>query len=692
MRPCKFARKRTVRSVLMNYKSKCLLAIKGLLLLTVSNQVSAANLQYLIDLSLEELMDVVVITASKTEEKLKRAPVSISSVNREQILAQGITSIPEALRLIPGLLVKESPSGVFGVYSRGLDCPYASCDVADSTQKSLLVMVDRRPVYNYYLGGIWWEALSVGIHDLERIEVIRGPSASLYGPNAVDGVIHLITRKNDGSDKTSSEVIVNSNPHSSNHVYVTRNQVYKGGQLKLTFNNNRREREARDYFHYHRGEFVSVNEVVSSGTATSPSERFPEPELAFENQGVNIFWNKTDGAKLINFAMGHQESLSQQSYTANGVTPLSSFDSLSHYFDIKYQSTKSFSQLSYQGGRLEVLGLPELRYSFDNIDAIVERLWEWDSFRFTLGGNFRESTYDGDFINGRRSILTRAYYLQLDTTMFKHWRVNTSLRADDYNEPDGVFWNGLFSVQNFLSDDRSWRITLGRSYQSPQIFRSYLDLEVGVPGVFVFRTLGDQELEPLCQDMVEWGYRSKLWSRAFFEMELFAMKTEQYRRSKSITPFLYQYETIDHQVEREGVTLSVEHPLNGNGTIKYHVTWVNIDRSSQVVDPRDNPEWESPSWYGGVRFNTQILQSWYLNIYGNIYDEQIITRNNAGESLVHSQKINKTLWLNTNLTQQLNPVIRLSFGMKHLRIGDNKQNGLIENLSPLAYVQLEAAL
>src|SRR5450432_2364771 len=147
------------------------------------------------DLSLKDLLNVKIVSVSKNSESLFDAPLSASVVTREEIRKSGSTSIMEALRLVPGMIVREQSNGNYDIHLRGMDNvpPNAPFDVTSNT--TTLVMIDNRPVYNYLRGGTFWETLPVDINDVEKIEVVRGPAAALYGPNAVNGVINIITRQ-----------------------------------------------------------------------------------------------------------------------------------------------------------------------------------------------------------------------------------------------------------------------------------------------------------------------------------------------------------------------------------------------------------------------------------------------------------------------------------------------------------------
>jgi len=137
------------------------------------------------DLDLEELLNVEVTSVSRKSEMLSNAPAAVYVITGEDLLHSGVTTIPDALRLVPGIVVARIDSNKWAVTSRGFNGLFAN---------KLLVMIDGRSVYTSTFSGVYWEDQDTLLEDIERIEVIRGPGASLWGANAVNGVINIITK------------------------------------------------------------------------------------------------------------------------------------------------------------------------------------------------------------------------------------------------------------------------------------------------------------------------------------------------------------------------------------------------------------------------------------------------------------------------------------------------------------------
>lgn len=145
----------------------------------------AATSRDLVDLSLDQLSTIHITSVSKHAENLSDAPASIFVITNDDIRRSGASSIPEALRLAPNLQVARIDSSQYAVSARGFNT---------TTSNKLQVLIDGRSVYTPLYSGVFWDVQDVLLEDIDRIEVISGPGGTLWGSNAVNGVINIITR------------------------------------------------------------------------------------------------------------------------------------------------------------------------------------------------------------------------------------------------------------------------------------------------------------------------------------------------------------------------------------------------------------------------------------------------------------------------------------------------------------------
>ncbi len=137
------------------------------------------------DLSIEELMDITVTSVSRTEQRVSDSAAAIFVITAEDIRRLGVNSIPEILRIAPGMDVSRIDSSRWSISARGFSNLFAN---------KLLVLIDGRSIYTPLFSGVLWEEQDTLIEDIERIEIIRGPGATVWGANAVNGVINIITK------------------------------------------------------------------------------------------------------------------------------------------------------------------------------------------------------------------------------------------------------------------------------------------------------------------------------------------------------------------------------------------------------------------------------------------------------------------------------------------------------------------
>ena len=137
------------------------------------------------ELSIEELMNTSITSVAKKPQKLSDAAAAVFVISGNDIRRSGVTSIPEALRMVPGLQVARIDASKWAISSRGFNGRFAN---------KLLVLIDGRSVYTPLFSGVFWDVQDTILEDVERIEVIRGPGAQLWGANAVNGVINIITK------------------------------------------------------------------------------------------------------------------------------------------------------------------------------------------------------------------------------------------------------------------------------------------------------------------------------------------------------------------------------------------------------------------------------------------------------------------------------------------------------------------
>ena len=157
----------------------------ALSLMLIGGALHAQENRDLTSLSVDDLMNVEVTSVSKKAQKVSDTAAAVFVITQDDIRRSGATSIPEILRIVPGLDVARVNGNTWAITARGFNGQYAN---------KLLVMIDGRSVYSPLFSGVFWDVQDTLLEDVDRIEVIRGPGGTLWGANAVNGIINIITK------------------------------------------------------------------------------------------------------------------------------------------------------------------------------------------------------------------------------------------------------------------------------------------------------------------------------------------------------------------------------------------------------------------------------------------------------------------------------------------------------------------
>ena len=241
------------------------------------------DLMYAVELlevkSIDELFEMImnknVSSASKKEEDSFRSPLSTTVLTRAELRQYGITTIEEAFRLIPGMIVQEKTNGIYDIHMRGLNNIPDNQMLLYTENNNTLIMIDGRIVHDYAAGASSFEWLPISIEDIERIEVVRGACAALYGVNANNGVINIITEKPHAGSKVVSGSIQMGNHGTSIGDVALRKQVSSKLGLGVTANLQLRERPTNKLY-----------VIPASGIYLAKDENSPAADTQLSKQEV----------------------------------------------------------------------------------------------------------------------------------------------------------------------------------------------------------------------------------------------------------------------------------------------------------------------------------------------------------------------------------------------------------------------
>lgn len=536
------------------------------------------------NMSLDELLNIdVVVTASKQPEDLFEAPLSVTIIKREEIEKSGATSIPEALRLAPGLIVREITPGNYDIHIRGYDDITKNVYISLPYNTTTLVMIDNRIVYNYFTGGTLWETFPIDINDVQQIEVVRGPASALYGPNAVTGVINIITVH---AQKTGMNVLVNGNLGIQKAKNLNTNIGYNwNDKTKLTFSGNYTERHRFDegYFNYNTKSYTSIADLsmaVSPIKDTNTLEAWTfkdyqkkvgaeyDEDISLRKLGGNIFFTHRFSEQAnVDVACGAQNSQSQKTGFFNLVTPLSQIESQSYYMNTRFNQKNLSGQLDIYSGH-DYSNYKFNSYRFTNIDANLEYFKQFNNLSFRPGISYKRALYNSPLTYNeplRLSVLNYEFTDEQHITstyaasLLTEWKPTSKLRLigairiDKININKHLSFNYEFASTYRINKANLVRFATSRASRSTFIFDSYMNCNLSlnfqykdsgnIAPIYVpteFNILGQKDLKYPTITNHEICWRTKLNPDLSLDIELFYSKVKDF-----INPRVYRFtETV----------------------------------------------------------------------------------------------------------------------------------------------------
>lgn len=508
-----------------------------------TSQEDSATADDLKILSLQDLLKVKIVSASKKSEFLFDAPLSASVVTRDEFRKAGCTSIMEALRLVPGMMVREQTNGNYDIYLRGMD-NVPTNSTLDGNSTTTLVMIDNRPIYNYLKGGTFWETLPIDLNDVEKIEVIRGPAAALYGPNAVNGVINIITRS---AKKDGLYLLVDAQQGNLNTIINNAAVGFRSKKWNVIASGNyqHRDRSQNSYYEIARNTWLddpAYYITFLGDTVQGPLA--PEKHHALKKYAGNLFvgFEPSEDVKLT-FASGLQYSLSQRVSTENGITALATAITDSRYADLRAYVKGFTAQLSGIMGT-QTPSYPDNKYDFSTIDAVFEYNYNRNNLTIKPGVSYRKAIYDdvkysdrdlhNGIFNARGVITTKTASLRGEYRLFNEkLRLVAGAAINKFNHPDTTYLSYQFAVTYKRNAQHLFRAVFSRAPRSATIYDAYINqraplIPIGYQKFLGLNLEGNKDIKLLISDMIELGYRCNLTDRLSIDAELFHIHSKNF--------------------------------------------------------------------------------------------------------------------------------------------------------------------
>jgi iron complex outermembrane recepter protein len=593
-------------------------------------------------LSIEQLMHIKVKLVSKSDQQLSKSPSAVYVITNEDIRRSGLTSIPEVLRMVPGLQVARMNSNMWAITSRGFNKRFAN---------KLLVMVDGRTVYTSLFSGVYWDVQDLLLEDVEHIEVIRGPGGSVWGANAVNGIINIITKK---AEDTQGILVTAGAGNEDKGIAGVR----FGGKI----GENTHYRLNTKYFN--RDDFVT------------PSEDRADDEWDFLRGGFRIDWQRSDEnlltlqGDLYNGDSGQTASFSTfPTTTFRDTAEMAGGNILARWTHTYSDTSNMTAQLYYDRTERDAA---ELEQYHDTIDfEFFHKFSFGERQKLTWGIGYRFIGDDIDNVNGSTSTFDTeirsshifSTFVQNEITLVPErltLTLGTKLEQNSYtgfeHQPSGrLAWTPH-------KNHTVWA-AVSRAVRTPSRFENDGTISI-TPSAAVSNTLsGDRDFDSENLLAYEIGYRVLPIENLSFDIAAFYNVYEELEtnETRSTVPGFPVVNSIFIDNEMDGETYGVEAFANYQVTDWWRVSagysylQIQVDKNSSSNDSgAEDEEGDSP--------HHQFQARSHINLpYGLEFDTAAYYVDNLPLKYVSSY-----IRLDTRVGWHVNDNLEVSVGLQNL--------------------------
>ncbi len=478
--------------------------------------------------------ETVVVSGSRAEEKLSNTPVTMTVIGAAQIQSATSQNFAELLRAVPGLNITQTSARDINVTSRAATGTLATGQLA---------LLDGRSLYQDFFGFVMWDFLPVNLNEIKQIEVIRGPASAVWGANAVNGVISVITKSPREMQGTTGTFGLGT---------FERAGAEDSGSLWYASGTHASAINDRWAFKISAGGYVqdplSRPTGFIPGSPRPPSAANGTPFPAYTNTGTSQ--PKLDGRVDYDFEDGRRLSFTGGVSGTEGImhTGIGPFDidggTLMSYgrmnFVRKGLRVSAFSQaLNGDAGNLltrDTTGAP-IRFAFDtkttdvdvaNVQTLARR------HVLSYGGNLRFNQFDLSLAPGSENRKEFGVYAQDEIFLADQLRLSVGGRVDRFDYLDSFVFSPRVALLVKPQPGHTFRISYNRAYRSPSVINNFLDITIAerltlAPGLVYplpVRSVGNESLTETSMDAYEAGYTGVLAGRTVLSAAYYVNKSK----------------------------------------------------------------------------------------------------------------------------------------------------------------------
>lgn len=530
----------------------------------------------------EDDIDEIIVTATRTETPVSQVPDSVTIISKEWIQQQEVRTVFEALRSVPGLSIRKS--GGIGRLT--------NVTLRGSSPAQVLVMIDGVQVNSPTSGSFDFANLTTD--NLERVEVIRGPQSTLYGSDAMGGVINIITKKGEGKPRFGARSEFGSPERMFNE------SINSSGSLNAfhyTFDVARYDSDGRGA----DDDYDKWNGSARLGYKISENSNF-DTSLRYNHSKVGI----DDGA----FRQDPNSTSKNEEYVINAIFNQSITDWWSHKLKFSFADSDLISEDKPNPGTTE----SGFRFHLDT--QIYTGVWQQtlkykDIDTFVIGFEFEDQ--EGDNRTFDEALVNRGWYIQNQLKLWDRFFFNAGVRLDDSNRYEKKI-NPKFSIAYHLKEtDTKFKANYGKGFRGPTLN------ELFFPG------FGDPDLEPEESESYDVGIEQYLLEdKLFFGVTYFKNRYSNLIQAVNLGGFFFRAQNIG-KVRTEGIEVeSVIKPFEG---LTLRGTFTRIS----TRDEENRELIRQPHTQGAFNINYHFMEKFNLNIDDTIVAHTRVAPNVRGK-------------------------------------------------------------
>lgn len=556
-------------------------------------------------LTLEELSDLQVSTLTRRAQSVHKTAAAITVVTADEMRRTGLLEVPEALRLVPGFQVQRSIFDGWSISARGFADPFAT---------KLLVLLDGRNVYTPFFAGVYWNEFALFPEDLDRIEVIRGPGASLWGANAVNGIVNVATKSAKNTLGSLASVSVES---ASTGKWAARRGERISDTLWIRV-------EAAGY-----EQALTLDELQSSGRETS---------YWGVRGGLRLDWEPTRDDDFVFQLNGATRRSAVEAFPARALPPISFKDDTQDVrvrWERRLDLDRGFTVQAYaDASDRSAFPIPALIGAGNNIDLDTQLRWGTAGrHQFLTGVNWRRIDRQTEFANfvavqqPRRISHVFSGFVQDDITVVPdRFTVTLGSKIEKHGDDDLEFLPTVRALWSVTPKHILWA-AVSRAIRSPSDVERdvYLpfdsQFEGGLPTISVL--VGNPAFDRETLRAYEAGFRFVPSATTSFEVAGYINEYDHLRslRTEITTatfPFPARYRTFtftnEANARAQGVEVSAKTRPADRLTLTATYTWQKLEISGNRPPLQLEPSSAVPRHQGSIRANVNLPHDWELDV------------------------------------------------------------------------------